>query len=111
MENRSCILLSQGIGIRRADLKGKRGDYRRAVVAGVLLLFCALRFSAAFFALARCLCQATRLVLFMRYFLSNLFFDFCRIVKINFIHLFGLISTIVILIISNQLIFILMVAP
>jgi hypothetical protein len=47
--------------------KRKRGDYRRAAVAGEPLLFCALRFSSAFLAFTRCLCQATRFVLFIEY--------------------------------------------
>jgi hypothetical protein len=53
--------------------KGKRGDYRRAGdVAVVPLAFCALRFASYFLALMRCLRHATRFVLFMLLFLSNL---------------------------------------
>ncbi len=50
-----------------APVIGLRGDYRRAVnveVEAPLALY-ALRFSLFFLALARCLCQATFLVLFI----------------------------------------------
>jgi hypothetical protein len=50
-----------------APVIGLRGDYRRAVNVEVEapLALNALRFSLFFLALARCLCQATFLVLFI----------------------------------------------
>src|SRR5579885_1645429 len=110
MENRSSALLSKNNGAGSASPKGKRGDYRRAAVADVPLLFCALRFASYFFAVMRCLRQATRLVLFILSFLSVLFLNVGGIVKVDLAHIVALFSTVVVFVFASQFILVFMLA-
>src|SRR5690349_21843832 len=100
MENRSSLLLSKNNQARSTSPKGKRGDYRRAAVAGVPLLFCALRLASFFWAFTRCLRQATRLVLFILQILSSnisfLVLGLAGVVEVDLVHIVALITSIVV---------------
>jgi hypothetical protein len=103
-----CEGVCEGVILLIAHMHEKHSLYRRVAGATELLAFCAWRFfSCAFFAFARCLCHATRFVLFIRHSLSIcysvLFFKISAVFEVNFRHVVAFFAAIIVFVIIAYL--------